>query len=68
MADYMTLMGADQVQSAGRAMERASSQMSDAASNMESALRQHQNFLDDWLCRFGAILKEIQESKPEISI
>lgn len=68
MAEYMTLMGAEEVRSAGRQMASAADQMSRAASEMISAadtmsraasdisaaLQQHQTFLQEWVFHFEA--------------
>jgi len=64
MADYVTLMGAEQVQSAGNRMSSAAEQMSRAASSIDESLRQHQRFLDDWLQRFEATLDATVGKRP----
>lgn len=58
MADYITLMGAEQVQSAANTMRSAADTMSSAAGNMAYALEQHQRFLDDWLVRLDGVLQD----------
>ena len=58
MADYVTLLGAEQVSSAGSQMSRAADRMQSAASSIDQSLFQHQRFMDDWLQRFEAILTE----------
>jgi hypothetical protein len=65
MADYVTLLGAEQVQSAGHSMSRAGDQMQRAASAIETALFQHQRFMDDWLQRFEYILTESMKAKKD---
>ena len=62
--DYVTLMGSEQVQSAGIAMRHAAEEMNRAASSIDSSLTQHQRFLDDWLQRVEAILTASQEVRP----
>lgn len=54
---YVTLLGAEQVQSAARQMESAASQMSRAASEIDSALGQHRQWADDWLMRLQQVLE-----------
>lgn len=49
MADYVTLVGAEQVQQASNHMQSAAQEMRRAASAIDSALMQHQQFLDAWL-------------------
>lgn len=56
MADYMTLMGSEDVSRAGYAMREAAHEMSRAASNIDSAHRDHQRYLEDWLAQFSAVL------------
>lgn len=56
MSDHVTLVGAEDVRSAGRSMLNAADQMQTAASNITFALEQHQRFLDDWLGRLADVL------------
>ena len=58
MSEYVTLIGADDVRSAGHAMREAAAQMSRAAGNIDESLGRHQRFLDDWLLRLEAIMSE----------
>lgn len=51
MAEYMHLVGAEQVQNAANTMRSAAETMSRAASEISSALERHQRFLEDWLNR-----------------
>lgn len=46
---YVTLLGAEQVQSAASTMARAAEDMNRAASTISSALERHQRFLENWL-------------------
>ena len=57
MADYVTLLGAESVQSAGYTMRDAALNMSRAAGAFDDVLRRHQLFMDDWLNRFEAIME-----------
>ena len=56
MSEYITLMGAEQVQNAASMMVRAAEQMARAASNMDDALERHRRLMDDWLGRFAEIV------------
>jgi hypothetical protein len=49
MDKYVTLLGAEQVQSAASRMSNAADSMQRAADIISEALRQHQQFLDNWL-------------------
>lgn len=49
MSDYVTLLGAEQVQSAGNSMRTAADEMKRAASEMSYAFENHQRFLSQWL-------------------
>ena len=42
MSDYITLMGSEQIQSAGYAMRQAAEQMNRAAGNFDAALQRHE--------------------------
>ncbi len=57
MADYVTLMGAEQVQRAGSAMQSAAQDMIRAADRFQGALEQNQRFMDDWLLRLRDLLE-----------
>jgi hypothetical protein len=63
MSEYMTLMGAEQVQSAGRSMQSAAEQMTRSASVIDEALARHQRFLDDWLVRFTDAVSLLESSR-----
>lgn len=52
---YVTLLGAEQVQSAASTMARAAEDMNRAASTISAAFEQHQRFMDDWLQRLEDI-------------
>ena len=54
--EYITLMGAEDVQRAGSKMISAADQMRNASNDLSETLIAHQRFLDDWLCRFEEIL------------
>jgi hypothetical protein len=64
MADYVTLLGAEQVQSAAHTMREAASQMQSAASSTDYALQNHQRFMDDWLQRFEAAIDKLATLSP----
>jgi hypothetical protein len=48
---YVTMLGAEQVQSAAHTMSSAAAEMERAARNIAYAFESHQRFLDDWLLR-----------------
>jgi hypothetical protein len=56
MADYVTLLGAEEVSRAGGSMREAAQTMSNAASSMAFAIEQQQRFMDDWLQRLDHVL------------
>lgn len=56
MADYVTLMGAEQVANAGRAMSQATEDMKSTYSWFSDTCRQQQQFMDEWLTRFDGVL------------
>ena len=57
MAGYITLLGAEDVRSAASTMSSAADDMRRAASSIEDSLERHRRFLDDWLQRFGDVLR-----------
>ena len=52
MAEFVTLIGADDVARAGSAMREAAAEITRAASAIEYAMSQHQRHIEDWLARF----------------
>jgi RecA/RadA recombinase len=55
MAEYITLMGAEQVQNAARSMTHAAELMQRAASEFQGAVDRQERVLDDFLIRFAAV-------------
>lgn len=64
MADYVTLLGAEQVERAGYKMAEAADQMMRAAGYMDEAMQRHQRFMDDWLIRFEQAIEKMNPPKP----
>jgi hypothetical protein len=56
MAEYMHLIGAEQIGQAGRNIQSAADTILSAASSMDHSLMAHQRFLDDWLARLDDTL------------
>lgn len=57
MTEYVHLVGAEDVSHAGHNMREAAVAMKHAADEIDHALRQHQQFMEDWLQRFEQIVK-----------
>ncbi len=55
---YMTLLGAEQVQSAASSMSSAADRMQRAADSFAFAMEAQQRFMDDWLARFEQTLEQ----------
>lgn len=58
MAEYVHLVGAEDVRSAGSTMRSAAHEMQSAASSIAYSLECHQRFLDDWLIRLDGMLSD----------
>lgn len=58
MSNYITLLGAEDVQRASNRMTAAAEEMQRAASTISFALEQHQRALEDWLNRLDGILQD----------
>ena len=74
MADYITLLGADDVRAASSRMEHAASEMNSAASNFQYAVDQHKRnteaheiWMNDWLERFKEIVTGSDMPAPKQS-
>ena len=61
MSEYIHLIGAEDVKSAGHQMASAASDMSRAVGNFESVFFQHHRFMDDWLQRFELAIETLNE-------
>jgi hypothetical protein len=61
MSEYIHLIGADDVRSAGHQMACAASEMSQAASSFDSVFERQRRFMDDWLQRFESVLEEMKK-------
>jgi methyl-accepting chemotaxis protein len=61
VVDYITLLGAEQVQSAANTMRSAADTVAGAASEMSSAVDRQQRFMDDWLQRFEAVVEKMEK-------
>ena len=57
MADYVTLLGSEDVRRAGYEIRSAAESMGSAASSISHSLEMHQRFLDDWLLRLQNTLE-----------
>lgn len=66
MADYVTLLGAEDVRRAASTMAEAAQQMERAAGNMEAALHQHRVFLDQWLFEFREAITALRDAPAEV--
>lgn len=53
----MTLVGAETVQRAASQMSSAAGEMQTAARSIEYALENHQRFMNDWLDRYQQVLE-----------
>lgn len=62
MADFINLIGAEDVRAAGNTMRSAADTMGSAAGSFTWALEQHQRFMDDWLQRFADVLERSKEA------
>jgi hypothetical protein len=56
MSEYVHLIGAESVQSAGNTMRHAADDMNRAAAAFEESLFNLKRFMDDWLVRFEDIV------------
>ena len=54
--EYIHLIGAEQVQTAGYSIGDAAEEMNRAANTISEALWQHRIFMDEWLERFERIM------------
>lgn len=65
---YVTLLGAEQVQSAASRMGSAAEDIRRAAGSLDDSFRRHESFLNEWLGRFEAALSSHEDRMREIAI
>lgn len=61
MGDFIYLVGAEDVRSAGNTIASAATDMRAAVNNLDGVLLRHQTFMDEWLIRFEAAVRERHE-------
>lgn len=59
--DHITLIGADDVRSAGIRMVDAAQDMKHAAGAMEDSFARQRQFMDEWLLRLEQMIHELAE-------
>ena len=59
MAEYITLLGAEDVRAAGSSMKSAAETIRQAAGSLEDSLFRHRQFMDEWMCRLETLKEEI---------
>ena len=64
MADYITLMGAEDVRRAAHTIAEAADTMNRASGNLDEVLHRQRLFMDDWLNRLEAVLQESAKDNP----
>ena len=58
MTEFVHLVGAEDVSRAGSRMQEAAQIMKHAADEIDHAMRQHQQFLENWLQKFEQIVTD----------
>lgn len=58
MSEVIYLQGSEAVEAAGHRMRAAAEEMTRAATQIDSSLEMHRRFMDDWLTRLEALLRE----------
>ena len=65
MTESVILVGAEEVSRASLRMEDAAASMRLTASSLEETSHHQQTFLNEWLDRFEAILREHREAEAQ---
>jgi len=65
MSEYIHLIGADDVKSAGYTMRAAAQDMNRAADNINQSVFQMRQNLNDFLIEFGELVKRLESLKEE---
>ena len=59
--EFVHLIGSEKVQQAGTDIAAAAQKIGQAVSYLEEAFRRHHEFMDEWLARLEAILKQKED-------
>lgn len=65
MTEYVHLVGAEQVQSAGSRIASAAEDIRRAAGSLDDSFRRHEFFLNEWLGRFEAVVDKLTNATKE---
>ena len=57
MSDYMTLMGAEQVQNAGHTIQCSANDFRRSVESLGCYMQRHQEFMQEWLDRLEAVIE-----------
>ncbi len=68
MAEYMTLLGTEQVERAANTMRQAAEDMRQAAGTLDYALENHRRQMDEWLYRFQQVVEEATKKIVEVNL
>jgi hypothetical protein len=63
MTDYIRLVGTEEVRHAANTMSEAADTIRRAVGDLDDALRQHRQFMTEWLAQFEAALQASREAK-----
>ena len=63
MTQSIYLMGSEKVESAGHRIDNAANGMCRAVGHLEDSLLRHRQFMDDWLARLEAALKDDRNAR-----
>jgi hypothetical protein len=62
VSEYITLLGAEQIQDAANRINEAAETIRQAAGSLDDTFRQHRCFMDDWLDRLRAMFDEREQT------
>ena len=65
MTDYITLLGAESVERAGRNIVGAAEQMQRAADQIGDSLRFHRECIDEWATRMERLVDRLETMREE---
>lgn len=63
MDNYVTLLGAEDVQRAGHTISSAANSMQSAASSIAQTAEQQQQYMEEWIGRFETAVDKLVEGK-----
>lgn len=65
MDKYVTLLGTENIERAGRAMQEAAERIRQSVGNLDDILHRDRMAREEWLARFEQVIEKLQPKEPK---